>query len=92
MIAMVICSKGSNAARLEVALERETALFQELHVGFAIGDQFFLEIIQGPASQLLGQLFGVPLVELDTSLEFHPLGHVELLVGNESQVLFRRAY
>ena len=70
----------------EVALECETALLQEFHVGFTVGDQF-LETVQGATSQLPGQLFGVQSVELGSSLEFHPFGHVELLVGEESQVL-----
>ena len=72
--------------QFKVALEREKVLFQELDVGFTVSDQFFFEIVQGTASRLPGQFFSVPLVELSSSLEFHPFGHVELLVEDECQV------
>ena len=55
--------------RFEVAFERETCLFQQFDVGFTVGNQFFFKIERRVVPQLPGHLFGIPSVELASSLE-----------------------
>ena len=63
--------------------ESQTTLFQETHIRFAVGHQFFLEVKDG----LVVALFLVPRFELLPSFGEHDFGHVVVDGREGSHVL-----
>ena len=63
--------------------ESQAALFEETHIRFAVGHQFFLEV----KDHLVDGLFLVPGFELLPSFGGHGFGHVVVDGGDGSHVL-----